>query len=334
MIGTYLITNTINNYVYIGESMNIERRWKQHKQDLIDHIHCNYLLQKDYDVYGDSAFEYRILQEINKNDKHDSIIKIQSLLLMLEDSYIKKYKQNGYNLYNLEDTLHNLLLGDRKLPIANEFSIHNLCSYYIKYKYVFNQHDNRFDLEDRHTLMNVIKNNCSLTSYARLTEIQNYIINDLKNKGLYQSFMIDKIQCSYNHNNKRTTLIAYELNNNGLSYVMENYDFESFRKNKKSTVAKEDKNTLQKLKNILIDYNIIYGKTAYADMKKILIQEQYISVNSENGYSIPSEFAVQNGFIYVKKYSAKYNRYSFYITKKGVDYLINKYHTTKEDLIC
>lgn len=34
MIGVYLITNNINGKMYIGSSINIERRWKEHLRDL------------------------------------------------------------------------------------------------------------------------------------------------------------------------------------------------------------------------------------------------------------------------------------------------------------
>ena len=33
MIGIYKITNKVNGKVYIGQSDNIERRWKNHKKD-------------------------------------------------------------------------------------------------------------------------------------------------------------------------------------------------------------------------------------------------------------------------------------------------------------
>lgn len=32
MIGVYKITNNINGKVYIGQSININKRWKEHKR--------------------------------------------------------------------------------------------------------------------------------------------------------------------------------------------------------------------------------------------------------------------------------------------------------------
>ena len=44
MRGIYKITNKINNKVYIGESLNILRRWDEHIDDLNTH----------YEYYGDT----------------------------------------------------------------------------------------------------------------------------------------------------------------------------------------------------------------------------------------------------------------------------------------
>lgn len=324
MTGVYSITNTKNHHIYIGESFDIERRWSKHKQDLEHGTHHNYLLQRDYDAYKEDAFIYRVLQEINRDEEHNTNLRIQALLLMLEDAYIKKYKENGYILYNIEDTLNNLLLGKRDFDIQDDFSIKILCSYYIKYKYIFNTKDNLFHLEKRNLLFNLIHENCSLTSKSRLKGIQEFVINDLKEKDLYDSFIIDKIQCSYTGENKTIILTQYELNNEGITYILNNYNFETFRKNKKS--ATEKKYTFKRLKKILIENNIVHGKTAYRDMKKILRQEQYISTDATGtGYPIPLDKAAQNGYIHIDKYIKKYDRYSFYITQKGVDHLIDKY---------
>lgn len=327
MIGIYSITNKINGCVYIGESFNIERRWEEHSEDLINRIHGNYLLQKDYDDYG-NVFEYEVLQELNYNKEITSAIRMQSLLIMLEDAYIRRYKEYGYNLYNIENTLDKLLSNKKEFYFANDFSTASLYSYYIKYEYIFNSINNIFELVERKTLFNLINNNCSLKSSSRIREIQDYILNDLKEKDLYESYIINTLQYSYSKpNGEVITLIAYELNSNGISYVTNNYDFESFRKYKKIY----DKNTFQDLKKILIDKNIVCGKRAYRDMKRLLMQEQYISTDTTStGYSIPLDCAVKKGYVHISKYITKHDRYSFYITTKGVENLINKYGSNKE----
>lgn len=86
--GIYKITNLINNKVYIGQSINIERRWTQEKARQVNTYLCH-----AFNFYGIDNFKFEIL-EILKNDKN--------ILDDRERFYIKKYKSNnlhyGYNL--------------------------------------------------------------------------------------------------------------------------------------------------------------------------------------------------------------------------------------------
>lgn len=43
--GIYKITNLVNNKVYIGQSVNIRKRWNQHVLELNKNIHPNIYLQ-------------------------------------------------------------------------------------------------------------------------------------------------------------------------------------------------------------------------------------------------------------------------------------------------
>ena len=45
MIGIYAIRNTQNGKMYIGESIDIEKRWKNHQEDLDNGNHHSYKLQ-------------------------------------------------------------------------------------------------------------------------------------------------------------------------------------------------------------------------------------------------------------------------------------------------
>ena len=49
--GIYLIKNNISKKEYIGQSINIEKRWKDHKKDLRNNIHKNQHLQNAYNKY-------------------------------------------------------------------------------------------------------------------------------------------------------------------------------------------------------------------------------------------------------------------------------------------
>ena len=86
--GIYQIKNLINGNIYIGQSVNIRNRWKQHIYELNNDKHSNSHLQNAWNLYGKENFEFSILEkcEINQLDEKEEYW-INKL-----DSY-----QNGYN---------------------------------------------------------------------------------------------------------------------------------------------------------------------------------------------------------------------------------------------
>jgi group I intron endonuclease len=54
----YRITNTINGKIYIGQTVQPQKRWNQHKRDS---IRPNQVLHHAIKKYGDSAFEFEII---------------------------------------------------------------------------------------------------------------------------------------------------------------------------------------------------------------------------------------------------------------------------------
>lgn len=63
MIGIYKIENTINHKVYIGQSVDIEKRWKEHLYALTRNFHENKHLQNSWNKYGAKAFTFSIIEE-------------------------------------------------------------------------------------------------------------------------------------------------------------------------------------------------------------------------------------------------------------------------------
>ena len=87
--GIYSVTNKINNKIYIGQSIDIERRWNQHRYGK-----GNLILKNAIKKYGIENFEFDVLEVLESKD-----IKI---LTELEQKWfdIKKpfITQNGYNI--------------------------------------------------------------------------------------------------------------------------------------------------------------------------------------------------------------------------------------------
>ena len=87
MAGIYKIQNTIDNKVYIGQSINCETRFQHHLKTLKGNYHYNKYLQRAWNKYGESKFTFEIIEEcteeqlnerelfwINQYDGMDSIL--------------------------------------------------------------------------------------------------------------------------------------------------------------------------------------------------------------------------------------------------------------------
>ena len=92
--GVYKIENLINGKIYIGKSINVGRRWYEHKTELNENRHINKHLQSAWNKYGEESFRFVLLEE-NLTE---------SQALEREEYYIKYYETtNGLYGYNLTD---------------------------------------------------------------------------------------------------------------------------------------------------------------------------------------------------------------------------------------
>jgi group I intron endonuclease len=89
--GIYKIENKINGNVYIGQSIDIAKRFRRHIGNLDKNIHTNTHLQKAWSKYGKDNFFFDIIETCSK-----------SSLNKREIFYIKEFK-NETTLYNLTD---------------------------------------------------------------------------------------------------------------------------------------------------------------------------------------------------------------------------------------
>lgn len=64
--GIYTITNQINNMIYVGQSIDIWRRWAEHMSLLDNNKHDNCNLQNDWNKYGRHNFKFEIFKECDE----------------------------------------------------------------------------------------------------------------------------------------------------------------------------------------------------------------------------------------------------------------------------
>lgn len=66
--GVYKITNKVNNKIYIGSSVNVYTRWRNHIYELNNNKHSNNYLQNAWNKYGFNNFEFKIIEKCNKDN--------------------------------------------------------------------------------------------------------------------------------------------------------------------------------------------------------------------------------------------------------------------------
>jgi group I intron endonuclease len=100
--GIYLIKNIVNNKVYVGSAVNVDKRWKEHKRFLKLGKHHSFHLQSAWDKYGKQSFTFDILEEV-ANPVH---------LLAYEQVYLDYYKSferdKGYNICKVAGSTYGL----------------------------------------------------------------------------------------------------------------------------------------------------------------------------------------------------------------------------------
>lgn len=114
--GIYKITNKINGKVYIGESLDIKRRWEEHINELNNNSHHSYKLQNDWNTYGQDNFKFEILLTL---DKYIAKFKDKYINVIYEDKYITKYNSIDKG-YNIEKTIEKVLNKEKIIQSKNK----------------------------------------------------------------------------------------------------------------------------------------------------------------------------------------------------------------------
>ena len=111
--GVYIIQNTDNKNIYVGSSLNCEKRFKNHIRDLKKGIHANNYLQNAFNYHGETKFKFKVLYNCNAEERvkfeFDEIKKIvdkgsggtlynivKNPEMIHQNWYIRKMKQDGY----------------------------------------------------------------------------------------------------------------------------------------------------------------------------------------------------------------------------------------------
>lgn len=89
--GIYKIENKVNGKIYIGSSIDINKRWRYHVSDFEANRHCNSYFQNAWNKYGKDSFEFSIIEIL---DIKDNIFEREQYWLDI----LKPFGNIGYNL--------------------------------------------------------------------------------------------------------------------------------------------------------------------------------------------------------------------------------------------
>jgi len=155
MQGIYIIKCLFEDKVYIGSSVDINRRWAEHRSKLNNQTHNNKQLQEDWDAYGDESFIFEIVEETKDliNTEQDYINKFwPNCYNNSKNAWnpqrnldnIRKGKQTTFDRYGTHSTagkfneeqvlgiIARLNAGELAIDIAKDFAVHYSSIYYIK----------------------------------------------------------------------------------------------------------------------------------------------------------------------------------------------------------
>jgi group I intron endonuclease len=62
MTGIYQIKHTESDRCYVGSSVNIDKRWREHRSQLRRNLHHSPYLQRTWNKYGPLSFEFVVLE--------------------------------------------------------------------------------------------------------------------------------------------------------------------------------------------------------------------------------------------------------------------------------
>jgi hypothetical protein len=96
--GIYCVKNIQNGKIFLASSLNLKGVLNKHKMQLAVGTHFNTSLQQDWNVFGENAFNFEILEELEI--KEDPSYDYEDDLKLLEMIWLEKFPPLSEYSYN------------------------------------------------------------------------------------------------------------------------------------------------------------------------------------------------------------------------------------------
>ena len=145
MIGIYKITNKINNHCYIGQSVNIEHRFQEHKKPYNWKRESTKALYQAFQKYVLNNFTFEIIEECNEKQLDEK-----------EQYWIQYYNsyKNGYNMTSGGETNFGDNHPGHKLTKEDVINIRRRYNNHERKKEVYLLYNNRIGESGFHKIWN------------------------------------------------------------------------------------------------------------------------------------------------------------------------------------
>lgn len=94
--GVYKITCNGNNQLYIGSSVDIQKRWQQHISHLRKGVHSSVYLQNSYNKYGEDSLNFEVICILNDSNE----IELRNTEWYFIDLYKPQFNSAAPIIYN------------------------------------------------------------------------------------------------------------------------------------------------------------------------------------------------------------------------------------------
>ena len=159
MIGIYKITNKINGKCYIGQSINIKRRWRNHKKDAFwkNGPDYEYPLYRAFRKYGVDNFSFEVLELCTQDELNQKEIEYILLYNSCGDGGYNQNEGGSSQIHNqklskedIAAIIHRLKTSfDTLQSIADDYNVGLTTMHYINVGEAYRQENESYPIRKK-----------------------------------------------------------------------------------------------------------------------------------------------------------------------------------------